>query len=261
VKIEGDFERDGAVCVRGAFSAADVDLARRAIDANLADLSSFAKRASSGDDGAFIEDFCSWTRLPDMERFIRTSPAADIAAELMGAKMVRLYHDHVLVKEPGTRQRTPWHQDLPYYNVAGMQNVSMWFPVDPVPRASSLELIAGSHRGPWYMPRTFLDGQAKWFPEGSLAELPDIDGDPERFRVLGWALEPGDAVFFHMLALHGAGGHDGPGRRRVLSVRFLGDDMVHAPRSWKTSPPFPGLVDELPAGAPMDHPLFPVLWP
>ena len=36
--------------------------------------------------------------------------------------------------------------------------------------------------------------------------------------------------------------------------------MVHAPRPWTTSPPFPGLEDELPAGAPMDHPLFPVLW-
>jgi len=45
-----------------------------------------------------------------------------------------------------------------------------------------------------------------------------------------------------------------------LSVRFLGDDIVHAPRPWPTSPPFPGLADELPAGAPMDHPLFPVLW-
>lgn len=42
--------------------------------------------------------------------------------------------------------------------------------------------------------------------------------------------------------------------------RFLGDDMVHAPRRWTTSPPFAGLEDELPAGAPMAHPWFPVLW-
>ena len=62
-----------------------------------------------------------------------------------------------------------------------------------------------------------------------------------------------------MLTLHAAGGVAGPQRRRVLSVRFLGDDIVHAPRPWATSPPFPGLADELPAGAPMDHPLFPVL--
>ena len=52
------------MCVRGAFDAADVDLAREAIDANLADLSPYAKRASAADDGAFIEDFCNWQRIP-----------------------------------------------------------------------------------------------------------------------------------------------------------------------------------------------------
>jgi ectoine hydroxylase-related dioxygenase (phytanoyl-CoA dioxygenase family) len=260
VNVEGDFWADGAVCVRGAFSAAELSMAEAAIDANLASLSPRAKRASSDDDGAFIEDFCNWQRIPEMEEFIRASGAASIAARLMGSCSVRLYHDHVLVKEPGTRQRTPWHQDLPYYNVEGRQNVSMWCPVDPVPRASTLEFVAGSHLGPWYMPRTFLDGQAKWFPDGSLEELPDIDGDPERFRVIGWELEPGDAVFFHMLTLHTAAGVDSTRRRRVLSVRFLGDDMVHAPRRWTTSPPFPGLDGELAEGAPLDHPLFPVLW-
>jgi ectoine hydroxylase-related dioxygenase (phytanoyl-CoA dioxygenase family) len=257
--VEGDFWRDGAVCVRDAFTPEQVDLARAAIDANLADLSPGAKRASSTDDAAFVEDFCSWQRIAPMEQFIRTSGAADIAREVIGSTGVRLYHDHVLVKEPGTRQRTPWHQDIPYYNVDGRQNLSMWIPVDPVRREATLEFVAGSHLGPWYMPRSFLDDQAKWFPEGSLDELPDIEAQPERFPVIGWALEPGDAVCFHMATLHAAGGNPGPGRRRVLSIRFLGDDMVHAPRSWVTSPPFPGLVDELPAGAPLDHPLFPVL--
>jgi len=260
VFFDGDFQRDGAVCVRGAVGPEHLAMAREAIEANLADLSPRAKRASADDDGAFVEDFCNWQRLPAMQRFIEASGVAAIAAELMGSQTVRLYHDHVLVKEPGTRQRTPWHQDQPYYNVDGRQNASMWFPVDPVPRASTLELVAGSHRGEWYMPRTFLDHEAKWFPDGTLAELPDIDGRPDEFTILGWELEPGDAVFFHMLTLHAAAGVGGTNRRRVLSVRFLGDDMVHAPRPWTTSPPFPGLVDELPAGAPMDHPLFPILW-
>ncbi len=260
LRVDGDFWRDGAVCVRGAFSGEQIALAERAIDANLVALSPYAKRASSDGDGAFVEDFCNWQRIPEMEDFIRTSGASGIAAGLLGADTLRLYHDHVLVKEPGTRQRTPWHQDLPYYNVSGRQNISMWCPVDPVPRASTLEFVAGSHLGPWYMPRSFLDGQAKWFPDGALAELPDIDASPEQFRVIGWELEPGDAVFFHMLTLHTAAGIDGARRRRVLSVRFLGDDMVHAPRPWVTSPPFPGLVDELADGAPLEHSMFPVLW-
>jgi ectoine hydroxylase-related dioxygenase (phytanoyl-CoA dioxygenase family) len=256
--VEGDLARDGAVCVRDAFDADDVALATEAIEANLADLSPLAKRASASDDGAFVEDFCSWSRLPAMEQFVRHSPAAAIAGQLIGSRTIRLFHDHVLVKEPGTRQRTPWHQDLPYYNVGGRLNVSMWMPVDPVARDASLRLVAGSHRGPWYLPRTFLDGHASWFAEGTLAELPDIDADPERYPVLAWDLEPGDAVFFDMLTVHGSAGS--ATRRRVLSVRFLGDDMVHAPRPWRTSPPFGGLEDEIPAGAPLEHPLFPLLW-
>jgi ectoine hydroxylase-related dioxygenase (phytanoyl-CoA dioxygenase family) len=259
MQIEGDYQRDGAVCLRGAFSPSEVALATEALQANMASLSPLALRASQESDGAFIEDFCSWQRVSEIEAFVRTSPAAAIAGQLMGSQRVRFFHDHVLVREPHTGQHTPWHQDLPYYNVDGMQNVSMWIPVDPVDASATLEIVAGSHLGPWYMPRSFLDQQAKWFAEGSLSELPDIAADAERFRILRWSLEPGDAICFHMLSLHAAAG-TGATARRVLSLRFLGDDMVHAPRPWRTSPPFPGLGEELAAGVEMDHPLFPILW-
>lgn len=260
------FDRDGAVVVRGLASPAEVASIEAGIERVLADPGDLFKVASRPDDtGSFVEDFCRWQVVPEYERFIRTSRAAAVAAALLRSETVRLFHDHTLVKEPGTRQRTPWHQDQPYYNIDGRQGCSMWLPVDPVPRSSTLEFVAGSHRGPWLMPRTFMDDRAAWFPEGSLEELPDVDADRAagggRFEILGWALEPGDAVFFHMLELHAAGGVDGPHRRRAFSVRFIGDDIVHAPREWTTSPEFPGLADELPAGAPMDHPLFPVLHP
>ena len=78
-QLYDDFWRDGAVCIRGAFASDEIDLARRAIDANLADLSSFAKRASDGSDGAFIEDFCNWQRIPELERFVHGSAAPRIA--------------------------------------------------------------------------------------------------------------------------------------------------------------------------------------
>ena len=252
-----EYEQQGAVVVRQVLSDEEVSMVTAAIEANLNDLSPRAKRASADDDGSFIEDFCSWQRVPEVEQVVRLPVLSQLAAELMGSQQVRFLHDHMLVKEPGTSQRTPWHHDIPYYNVEGRQNVSMWIPVDPVLRAVSLEFLAESHHGPWYMPRTFLDEQAKWFPEGSLSELPVIEGDDP--RVIGWELDPGDVVCFHMQTLHTAAGNPGPHRRRVLSLRFLGDDMVHAPRQWTTSPEFPGLASRLPAGAEMNDPLFPLL--
>jgi len=254
------WQRDGAVCLRGLLDADELAQLRRGIDANLAAPSPRAIVASQPDDpGFFIEDFCNWPTNLDYRALACASPLPQVAARLMQSATVRLYHDHMLTKEPGTRQKTPWHQDQPYYNVSGLQNISFWIPVDPVARPSTLEFVAGSHRGPWLMPRTFLTQQACWFPEGSLAELPDIDGQPGAHRILGWALEPGDVVAFHMLALHAAAGVPAGQRRRVFSLRYLGDDARHAPRRWATSPDFPGLADVLPAGAPMDHPLFPLL--
>lgn len=260
--LAADFARDGAVVVRGALSAEQVALATEAIEAVLADPSPLAITASRPDDpGSFTEDFRNWERVPALRTLALDAGLGALAAELMGSATARLYHDHVLVKEPGTRQRTPWHQDQPYFNVDGSQTVSFWMPVDPVPEDGSLELVAGSHDGTWYTPRTFADEAAKWFPEGQLAELPDIDGEPERYRVLRWALEPGDLVAFSMLSIHGAPGFVGPGRRRVLSLRYLGDDVVHAPRPWRTSPPFPELDGALAPGTPMNHASFPLVHP
>jgi ectoine hydroxylase-related dioxygenase (phytanoyl-CoA dioxygenase family) len=256
------FQRDGAVCLRKLLSPDEIELLRSGIDANLAHPSPRAKVASRPDDpGWFIEDFCNWQENEPYRQFIFDSRLGAAAAALMRSQTARLYHDHMLTKEPGTRQRTPWHQDQPYYNIEGRQNCSFWIPVDPVSRASTLELVAGSHMGPWLMPRSFMDAQARWFPEGSLKELPDIEAQRQDQPILGWEIEPGDVVCFHMLTLHAASGVEGNRRRRVFSVRFLGDDAIHAPRSWPTSPEFPGLADALPAGAKMHHPLFPLLWP
>jgi len=231
-----DFARNGAVCARGVVPPGLLARVTEAIDANLAAPSELAQVASSSDDpGLFVEDFCNWQRFPAyLELAEATAP---LAQALMSTTTVRLYHDHLLVKEAGTRQPTPWHQDQPYYDVEGRDVISMWLPVDAVPRESTLEFVAGTHLGQWLMPRTFMQRESKWFPEGSLAEVPAIDDDRDSFPIIGWALQPGDAVFFHALALHGSRGS--ATRRRVISIRYLGDDAHRVDRRWRCSPPIP----------------------
>jgi len=254
------FKNDGAICLKQLLNAEEIALLTRGIDENLKELSERAKVASAKDDpGYFVEDFCNWQRIEAFEKVALSSPLPVVAGLLMESNTVRFYHDHLLVKEPFTRQHTPWHQDQPYYNIDGRQNCSFWIAVDPVPKRISLEFVAGSHLGPWLMPRSFLDNQAKWFPDGSLTELPKINEDREKYPIISWDITPGDVVCFHMLTLHSSKGVE-EGRRRVFSARYLGDDIRHAPRKWVTSPEFSGLEAELPAGAPMEHSLFPLVW-
>ena len=129
-----------------------------------------------------------------------------------------------------------------------------------MPRESTLEFVAGSHAsGTWYMPRSFFDERALVFEEGTLGEVPDVEADRDAFDILGWSLEPGDAVAFNMLTLHAAAGSRR--RRRAYSVRLVGDDVRRATRPHATSPPFPELEGLLAHGDELAHPLFPRLWP
>ncbi|MEC9069071.1 MAG: hypothetical protein VYC02_03335 [SAR324 cluster bacterium] len=94
--------------------------------------------------------------------------------------------------------------------------MSVFVPVDPVPLKWTLEFVAVSHLRDWYLSRTFLKKEPKWFAEVSLMEAPDIEADQDKYRILSCSLEPGAAaVAVHILTLHA-----GPGTE-VLCCVFL----------------------------------------
>ena len=166
---------------------------------------------------------------------------SEIAANLMNSNCARIFHDHILVKEPGNSVVTPWHQDQPYYLCQGEQTVSFWVPLDYILRDRSIEYIAGSHA--WdknFKPQRF-DGSDLF--EGDKSEVvPDIDNMRDQFNIIGWEMEPGDAVAFHFRTLHGAPANSSNSRRRVISIRWVGDDAKFVKRLGTTSPSFPELT-------------------
>ena len=232
------FQRDGVVVIRGLF-ADYVETIRAGIDRNLAEPGPYAaENLKAGEGGRFFDDYCNWQRIPEFVDVINNSPAAAVAADLMRSKTVQMFHDHVLVKEPGTNKPTPWHQDGPYYFVDGVQNVSFWSPMDPVTDAT-LRCVAGSHSWPKQVLPTRWLAETSFYPDDD-TYMAVPDPDKEGMRVAEWAMEPGDAVAFNYLTLHGARGNTTERRRRAFSLRLLGDDARYVERPGPTSPPFPG---------------------
>ena len=232
------FQRDGVVVIRGLW-ADWVDTIRAGIDRNLADPGPYAaENLKPGEGGRFFDDYCNWDRIPEFAEVIRKSAVAEVAADLMQSTGVQMFHDHVLIKEPGTTKPTPWHQDGPYYFVEGRQTISFWSPMDPVTEAT-LRCVAGSHR--WekpVLPTRWL-AESSFYPESD-AYMPVPDPDAEGMTVREWAMEPGDAVAFDFLTLHGARGNSTDRRRQAFSLRLVGDDARYVERPGRTSPPYPG---------------------
>ena len=255
------FQQDGVVLLRGVFNDW-IDTLRQGVERNMRDPGPFGREyLEAGQQGRFFGDYCNWSRIDQYRQFMFDSNAPAIAAALMRSSTVRIFHEHVLVKEPGTDKITPWHHDQPYYCVDGEQVCSMWIPLDPVPEETCPEFIAGSHRwGRWFLPRKF-SGIDYDHADTRLESMPDIDAERERYDIRHWSLEPGDAIAFHYLTVHGAPSNlSAQHRRRGFAARWLGDDTVYATRSGEISPPFPGLDQRLRPGDALDTEEFPLVY-
>ena len=251
------FDADGAVVLRGVFKDW-IEPLRQGVERNMAEPGPNFRDYTKGG-GRFFGDYCNWNRIPEYRDFVGHSPAAAVARDLMQAETAQIFHEHVLVKEPGSDIPTPWHHDEPYYCVEGPKTVSLWLPLDPVPRDICLELVAGSHKwGKLFRPRRF-NGVDYDHKSDRLVEMPDISGNRDDYRSLGWDLELGDCIAFNFMTVHGAPGNMSAGRRRAFSSRWFGEGTVYADRGGETSPPFPQLIGRLKAGDPLPLDEFPVI--
>ncbi|KAG8176290.1 hypothetical protein JTE90_004130 [Oedothorax gibbosus] len=224
-----EYEKNGAVCLRGVFSEYWVDLVRRGIEKNLASPSPFSEKLKGYKNGGhYFDDYCNWRRIEEFEKFALQSPAAAIAGILTQSEEVSFYHEHVLVKEPGTDKETPWHHDQSYYPIDGDKVCSIWMPVDPVSRETCIQFVSGSHKWGWFLPRKFETSLP--YPVEDSARIdrdyrpvPDVDAHRDEWDILSWELQPGDCIVFQMKCLHGApGNRSTTTSRRILSTRWLG---------------------------------------
>lgn len=257
-----EFAQQGAICIRGLISPQWVERMRDAVERALGrepEVSSLVSRHS-----LFFQDDA-------VRDYVMRSPAAEIARQLMRSDHVRYYFEQIFVKEPGTTQPTPWHQDVSYWPVTGRQICSVWLALDPVTRESSgLEYVAGSHR--WHAHdvaplaawgEEFAQGAQKLgmaeLPQNpGLDQIPDINARRDEFGLLNWDMQPGDCLIHQMNTVHGASGNTTRTlRRRALAVRFLGDDARYREPGGSADKSL--IVPNLKPGDPMEDPKFPLV--
>lgn len=246
------FWRDGAICLRGVFEASWIELLREATDRAIAEPGPLAIDATAEQNKKFYIELGLWSRMPPFKAFVFESAAAAIARRLLRTERLNLFFDQLFVKEPGTAAKTPWHQDQPYWPVAGRQVLSLWVPLDPVTLATGgLEYVRGSHDwNAFYRPEKF--GAGRPGHEEKLSRLqgeriPDLDAERSHHEFLSWDMQPGDVLVHQAMTIHGAPGNSSSTvRRRAYSIRWTGDDAIWDPR--------PGILETIPGPSTLPYP-------
>ena len=257
------YQEHGTLCLRGVFEEDQIDALRDAVEIALANPGPYAKEFNDPGGARFLGDVFVSARHPVIREILLESALGEIAGKLMKSDTIRFFFDHLLVKEPGAAQPTPWHQDAPYFPMKGFDCCGIWIALDHVNSENgAVEYLRGTHKsGTLYAPRSFAEGHAY---DDQLTEVPDIDAHRADYDVASWDLEPGDCTVHHVRALHGAPGNTTAGaRRRGIATRWIGDDAVFELRPGIPDDMLNTLADlasELKPGQPFDHSLFPIVW-
>lgn len=220
------YQKNGVIFLKGLFSSAAISSLRDGVNEVIASPDERSANMPIGVKGnTYLSAHYASLTTPQIRKFIAESPMKNVVKLLTNSKQVSMLYDHILVKEPHTSQRTPWHQDGAYFPVSGENVLSIWVPMDPVTKTNgSMGFLPGSHR---LTKQEILAKvpQKDSMDKGKLVHaLPDFDQWPDLFEIFSWDFDLGDAVAFDARTMHFAHGNQSVDtRRRAIAFRWFGE--------------------------------------
>ena len=204
-----------------------------------------------------------WENDEVFKHFCYDDKITGIAAQLTGSDKLNLLYDQMFNIAPGSGDRTVFHNDLPYWPIRGQQVVSIWLAFDKVSKENGgMEFFRGSHK--WakqFQPVTAdgSEGEVKPFDSNDgYDELPDWEAERNQREMVFYDLEPGDALAFSPLVVHGS--YDNVSKdmqRRAYAMRFTGSEVVyHDGPVWNIYITNPTLK----SGDPLDSAQYPIVY-
>jgi ectoine hydroxylase-related dioxygenase (phytanoyl-CoA dioxygenase family) len=249
-----DFQRDGCIKLSNVLSPATLAHFEREftekVFALTVDRQPLEKRNTYG--RAFLQVGNLWLESEQVKRFVFGKRLGRIAAELLGCRGVRLYHDQALYKE-ASGGHTPWHCDQQYWPLDNPRSITAWIPLQAVPlEMGPLSFAVGSHH--------FTGGRKLDISDESEEQL-------ERMMTVGgyhYREEPfalGDISFHYGWTYHRARGNSTGLCRKVMTIIYMDEDTrVAKPETPSQESDRQCFFKDTPIGALADTPLTPVVF-
>lgn len=250
------YRRDGFVKLKDVLSPATLAHYGEVIRAEVAERSRtyrpLAERDTYGK--AFLQISNLWTVNAVIAEFVRSPRLARLAAELMGTRGTRIYHDQALCKEAGGGF-TPWHADQHYWPLTSDHSVTAWIPLQAIPLdMGPLEFAAGSQH---LAAKQRIDLSLHISAESEIVIGRTLRDCPKVVE----AFDLGEVSFHSGWTFHRAGPNTTMTLRSVMTIIYIDADMiVDEPRNDNQRHDLAGWFPGLQPGDLAASPLNPVVW-
>lgn len=166
---------------------------------------------------AFLQIMNLWREDERAKEFVFSKRLAKIAADLMGVRGVRIYHDQALYKEP-SGGITPWHADQFYWPLSSPNTVTVWIPLQKTPmEMGPLAFAEGSQRVELGRDLEISD-ESEAFLARELSK--------RNFPLNDTPFELGEVSYHAGWTFHRAGSNTAGAPRKVMTMIYMDQDQV-----------------------------------
>ena len=211
------YREDGYVVVDDLLSKEELGRWRAALDEGIARHISKEEHNNQAVESyyknVFVQCVNMWKSSEAIKELVLDPRMGKMAAELVGADGMRLYHDHALVKQPWANP-THWHIDNPYDPYTTHQSIMLWLALDDSTLQNGcLCFLPGTHKlSRFDISVGFSENMGDLF-----SVYPEwMEAEPKIVEV-----SAGTGIFISGMIAHAAGPNLTPRPRRAFAMLFM----------------------------------------
>ena len=210
--IAADYARDGFVFPLDILTAAEAQEIRADLEAAEAQFAGDKKKR------AMVRGFPA-RLLPSYAALVK-HPKMVAAAQAVLGPDVLLWGSGHFIKDANTPNYVSWHQDLTYWGLDKVDEVTLWVALSPATMESGcMRFIPGTHREQ-------IVAHADTFAEGNLLTRgQEIAVEVDDSKGVDVVLKPGQASVHHGHLFHASGPNRTGDRRIGAAIRYIAPSM------------------------------------
>ncbi len=157
--------------------------------------------------------------LPFVDEITRLPAILDSVSQILGPDLL-VWSVTLFVKEARSPAYVTWHQDLTYWGLDSLQEVTAWVALSPATLESgAMRFIPGSHR------REIVPHRDTFAAENLLTRGQEIAVQVDEREAVDAVLRPGEISLHHGRLFHASPPNRSDDRRIGLAIRYISPDM------------------------------------